>query len=755
MKYQHMTIPNPIPVQDIEKARDWRQCAWSMARDLKKTTDQVKRNPQFNNTAQLIVGDITTSITSRRVDAAVSFVDRIIEKYGFQSDAPKVVRNFYGLHWISMNTVSFNTFNMIEKRQHILCAAAIWILDKITMIEGWQERLFPILPKQASLLDSVGAPDLWDCCYERDLIRSVAYILMMRDSDVAPTETERDGTERYLTNSLNAANKQSKNVPSRNAYDALMALIPDVHIEAATASFETLFWKWNNRYFECLEMIAQSSVQYLLRLNKLTQEYNQALAQLRQAVKRLDNAVQQQRKQKKPVINPLLLNPTLSVDMGTTAQFHQLEQTVDSLAKHINQLADMLKQMESDYQRYQGDERKVILDSITYGWIPPETIKRTYNTDFSEKMTPLTIDNPYEICFALLWLIESGSDLPWLYGPCVGMMQEVADSLPWGIRRYDAMNDRAWLSDDNASVIEYVFIDHKGEKKTLPPVGMPNWYARRFVREGKTPDWYWRQIEHPDENPYTRNLSLAQLLYQYTGCIMPRDLHRYDVLGLSLAAYEFGDSDLSCLIHLFTALGYVRRQRRALNLDDDPIPDKEEEPTDQVPYEELCRRLQQAREENRRLRSALHDAERTTRDVKSELLIMRDTIQRENRELADLRDLIFNASEEEKEETPLVKSAFPYRVQHNTVVFGGHDSWHKAIREMLTGDIRFIAKDLVFDMNIIRNAEVIWIQPNALSHSQFYRIADAARQYHTPIRYFSWASAEKGAMQVIEADKSM
>ena len=755
MDYQRMIIPNPIPVQDIEKPLDWKQCAWSMARELKKSTDQAKRSPQIKNAAQVKTGDTATAIISRRINAAVAFVDQILERYAFPSEAPKVVRNYIGLHWIHMNSASFNTYNMIEKRQHILCAAAIWILDKITMIEGWQDKLYPILPKQASLLESVGAPDLWDCCYERDLILSVAYILMMRDSDVAPTETERDGTEHYLTNSLNAANKQNVSAPSRNAYEVLMSLIFPEYIETATAHFETLFWKWNDRYFECLETTAQPSVQCCLKLNSLTLEYNHALAQLRQAVNRLDHATRQHRKQKKTVINPLLMNPMLSVDMGVTTQFHQFEQEVNTLSEQINRLAALHKQANTNYQCYKDDEGRLAVDSIIHGWIPSEIIKREYRTDFSEKMTPLSIDNPYEICFALLWLIESGSDLPWLYGPCVGMMQEVADSLPWGVRRYDAMNDRAWRTDDDASVIEYVFIDSKREERTLPPMEMPDWYARKYVREGETPSWYWRDIEHPDNNPHTRNLSLAQLLYQYTGCIMPRDLHRYDMLELSLAAYGFEDADLSCLMHLFTALGYVRRQRRALNLDDDPTPDKEEEPADQIPYEELCRRLQQAREENKHLRSALHDAERTTRDVKSELLAMRDTFQRENRELADLRDLIFNAGEEEEEEPSLVRSVFPYRVQHNTVVFGGHDSWYKAIREMLTGDIRFIAKDLVFDMNIIRNAEVIWIQTNALSHSQFYRIADAARQYHIPIRYFSWASAEKDAMQVIEADKSM
>ena len=72
---------------------------------------------------------------------------------------------------------------------------------------------------------------------------------------------------------------------------------------------------------------------------------------------------------------------------------------------------------------------------------------------------------------------------------------------------------------------------------------------------------------------------------------------------------------------------------------------------------------------------------------------------------------------------------------------------------MLTGNIRFVDRDLVFNVNLVRNADVIWIQPNAMSHSQYYRVVDAARQHGKPVRYVTYASAAKGAMQLMEADR--
>jgi hypothetical protein len=48
---------------------------------------------------------------------------------------------------------------------------------------------------------------------------------------------------------------------------------------------------------------------------------------------------------------------------------------------------------------------------------------------------------------------------------------------------------------------------------------------------------------------------------------------------------------------------------------------------------------------------------------------------------------------------------------------------------------------------------VIWIQTNAISHKQYYRIIDTARQLQKPVRYFTSASAEKGVLQILDADK--
>ncbi|MBR3020603.1 MAG: hypothetical protein IKH57_26645 [Clostridia bacterium] len=87
---------------------------------------------------------------------------------------------------------------------------------------------------------------------------------------------------------------------------------------------------------------------------------------------------------------------------------------------------------------------------------------------------------------------------------------------------------------------------------------------------------------------------------------------------------------------------------------------------------------------------------------------MKEERDREHQELADLRSLVFSLQKDGKlvdEPDVPVEAACstksPYEVQASTLVFGEHDSWKNAIKPMLTGNVRFIDKDYLFNTNII------------------------------------------------------
>ena len=87
------------------------------------------------------------------------------------------------------------------------------------------------------------------------------------------------------------------------------------------------------------------------------------------------------------------------------------------------------------------------------------------------------------------------------------------------------------------------------------------------------------------------------------------------------------------------------------------------------------------------------------------------------------------------------------------MVFGGHDSWRKAVKPLLPG-ARFYDREALPDLNAIRGADVVWIQPNALSHKYYYRIIDATRKNGIPVRYFGSASAKRCAAQLARDELS-
>ena len=122
----------------------------------------------------------------------------------------------------------------------------------------------------------------------------------------------------------------------------------------------------------------------------------------------------------------------------------------------------------------------------------------------------------------------------------------------------------------------------------------------------------------------------------------------------------------------------------------------------------------------------------------------------ERAELAGLREVVFTADHREDDH---ISVSLPYEVKQRVVIFGGHDMWQKPMKEFLTGDIRFIDRDMVaFDTDIIRYADVIWIQTNAISHKMYYKIMDAVRKWRIPVKYFLYASARKCAEQIVLED---
>ena len=312
------------------------------------------------------------------------------------------------------------------------------------------------------------------------------------------------------------------------------------------------------------------------------------------------------------------------------------------------------------------------------------------------------------------------------------MLSEVIDYLPWGMSDYSEMEDPYW--------------------DEVPPMSsktpdFPDWYAR---------DYCWKG----DYEYEARNL--AQIVYEITGCLMPRDLHRYDSELKDLGKYGIKQNKAIAMLYCMLALSNSRRRTRANNFEPDYMrtlteSDEGASNTDTIGAEEWNAQKAAMEKQIQQLRSALHSAEKKAADAAKQLEQQKASAEAEHRELADLREIVFNRDEAEDNTvnaTEVIDSkVYPYTVQKSTVVFGGHETWVKALKPLLKGDIKFIAREMKIDVSLVRYADVIWIQSNAIPHRSYYSIVNTSRKLGKPIRYFTNASAAKCAEQIVENDK--
>lgn len=93
------------------------------------------------------------------------------------------------------------------------------------------------------------------------------------------------------------------------------------------------------------------------------------------------------------------------------------------------------------------------------------------------------------------------------------------------------------------------------------------------------------------------------------------------------------------------------------------------------------------------------------------------------------------------------------KITKKIYIFGGHATWIKSLKEQLV-NAKFYKNNDLHSLDVIRNADEIWIQPNAISHSFYTKIMDTARTSGVPVRYFSYAGAKKCLKQIVLQESS-
>ena len=627
----------------------------------------------------------------RRVKATSKYaamVQKMIEPI-----CPDIEDSFYiQEEWAKINSRSIESYDIVNWRSDVLTGAALWVLDRLEESRKVYSAIDLIRDVDTS---ESGSIDFYDPCYDTETIISMRAVLADRNTDCKGYR----GSRREIFDPITVTQKNHQDVPSRRRYEAILDLLgPDV-INTAVAHYEEKMWLWVRTYFQYLKPLAQERAEVEEKSDD----------ELFSTVERLS--------QQKRAISELSLNPYNALNNPKTL----VQGAMDKESVYKAQVREIEKRM-------------LVLMSMI-GNLDEAAEYEEAESIAEELYSTLTVSDPYEMCFAALYMADTGNEILGLHYPGVSVLKSAASALPWRDMEYDEDEDIGWHP------------ELAGKKPTAIP-DYPDMYSRDYKDEEGT------------------RTNLAQIVYNITGNLLPRNLHRYDAAIPTLRRYGVTGKKIQLpLLMSMTILGEVSRQKTDLNhimdfssdyswMDEDEEEEQQsrEADTGEETEAQQPNDLDLLKAENDRLRKAAHEFQVQIRELQTKLDSLQEKNAHDRRELSDLREIVYNMENGIEEAEPEEELDWPYSVRKNTVVFGGHDTWAKAIRPLLTGNIRFVDRERRPDTDLIRNADVVWIQTNCISHPTYWKVTETARSHNVAIRYFTNASALKGAIQIRESD---
>jgi hypothetical protein len=170
--------------------------------------------------------------------------------------------------------------------------------------------------------------------------------------------------------------------------------------------------------------------------------------------------------------------------------------------------------------------------------------------------------------------------------------------------------------------------------------------------------------------------------------------------------------------------------------------------TAELTIDDLVNENKKLQAELKEMKAVYKKEKHTSSNFGRELEKQREVFNCEHDELVSLREAIFNFQQEESDEIPESNITFPYKTQGKICVVGGSIPWLKSIKPLLP-NIRFISTETAPNQDIIKNADVVWIQVNSLPHGYFYGIINIVRANKIPLKYFGYSGVQKCAEQLV------
>lgn len=654
--------------------------------------------------------DFDTLRLKRRVEAVTAVSEEV--KARFSDLCPDIPGIFSILEdWVGMNAYPYSAYDYVEKYVFSSFAAAIWILDYIRD-HGKLEQLNLLLASVPHPAE-VFMPDVWDPCHSQQMLSKMVSIIVNRNQD-QPAEKKRNKQERtpilrVYMDKATAEHSIDHAMPSRSVYDQVLSLIDSDALAAIKEKYTERYWEWLRRYFCTRKRFVTEE----LRIRSQIDEFQNQLLALAEQIPALRNPDRR---------TPLFAQSSPIASVAANGYEPSSEHLIRK--SQLEQQNRVLYQKQEEFNaRFNAFTREV----GDFTLIPHQTLAQKYGTDICDCWSDFGIDDPYSMCMAFLALLDEGSDLPWCYFPGVSLQSCYVCMLPWTRTRYTDSCDGIWehFDPDSGSIVCGPVNEPLPKKIRLPDVDP--WYQLKY---------------RSNTNQGTDNqtlYSLSHILYETTGCIMPRNLERYQSALSTWNQYGINSKKANLnLLYCMSLLGEAKHRSEMTHF---PVrqngSDAEALPDD----------VETLRAELIRCKEALQNASAEIGAGKKRHSELLEKLSRRDQEIQDLCNTVFRTADR----GPALGVKFPYRTASQIMVFGTDKAWLKKMQDMVP-DVIFQERWSRGIIDLIRKADVVWVQPENMAHGDFRSILTEVRKFDGTLRLFPNSNISDCASMLANAD---
>ncbi len=408
------------------------------------------------------------------------------------------------MHFRGGYNYSIDFLNMIS------LSAAIWILDYLTL-EKKLDSIYQYLPLQelqknmaADLLITSSSHPM----YDPTIVSALVYLIRHRNTAKVLPHKELGS----LVWDPGTPDQDETSQKLRKAYEAVIALIDPEVLSEVSKRYEDKVWEFYGLAFAALAKVSNRSV----TLERLLLDVEVEIAEK--------------------------LNRASGVKPSILLTKNALENPADYLARRQNLTADLEKKAELYEQELETLDR-IRYDDFALPDNREEAIKRLNGLlpeDLADRIIHFKVDDPFESAFALLYLLDTGSDVPWLYYGSISVAQTLVDQLPFDsdlytngvVKSLAGLNDTLYTHRYRGTR----WPDPEGAEDSDDGEHGRNAENAEHAEHGKEADYgeYGEYAEYGEygedafskyslksyEREYGKNLS--QILYANTGMVFPR-----------------------------------------------------------------------------------------------------------------------------------------------------------------------------------------------------------------------------------------